>query len=186
MKVRPSVIALTAAWLLPGCVGDSVAGSTNEGSIDCAIEFQIAAVSGLKQDDRLNDGDWRIAASCVLPVHSDGGPGHVVCNTDGTIVDIQWADVRLVDDGKSIAFGDCRWAIRNRIDRRDGVSHTIGGQSPNDTTYFSTDFQWLASCELDTALRQRSGRRLVIRGRLLPEAPPAQPLNLADMTGLSR
>jgi hypothetical protein len=150
-------------------------------------EVQITVVSGRKPGDNMKDGDWRVAASCVLLIRSTGGPGYVVSNTDGTIVRIRWSDVRLIRDG--IEFDGFDWALDNRIVHRDGVSHGFSGsfgrtEAVRDKRHFGTDFEWLGSCEIDTALRQQSDRRLVIRGRMLPETPPARPLNLAEMTGL--
>jgi hypothetical protein len=187
MKALTSVIAVMAVLLMSGCGGDSAAGSGNAVAIDCAIEIQIAVVSGLKPGYKMTDGNWRVAAACVLPVHSTGGPGHVLSNTDGTIIELQWSDVRLIHDGTFIAFGGCEWAIKNRIDRRDGVKQIVGGRLLNNTTNFGTqsEWEWLGSCDLDTAGEIQSDRKLVIRARFLPKAPPAQPLKLAEMTGLS-
>lgn len=190
MKALTSIIAPVAMLLLSGCGGATVAESENAVAIDCAIEIQIAVVSGRETVGDLNEGDWRVAAACVLPVHSTGGPGHVICNTDGAIIEIKWSDVRLLNNDSDIAFDGFDWRIHNPLDRRDGVSQTIGWSGADDTESFSTDFYWLATCELDTmlsdeALREQSDRRLIIRGRLLPETPPAQPLDLAELTELS-
>lgn len=182
MKELSSVTALTAVLMLSGCGGDSAAESRNVVAIDCAIEIQIAVVTGRKPGAEITDGDWRVAATCVLPVHSTDGSGHVVSNTDGTIIELRWTDVRLMHGGKRIEFGGGQWQIRNRIDRRDNTSQTFGGGVSNPPLSFGTDFEWLGSCDLDTAGKIQSDRKLVIRGRFLPEAPPAQPLNLAELT----
>lgn len=184
MKELSSAIALTAVLMLSGCGGGSAAESRNAASIDCAIEIQIAVVSGMKPGDSINDGDWHVAAGCVLPVHSTGGPGHVVSNTDGTIIELLWNDVRMMHYGKRIEFGGGQWRIRNRIDRRDGISQTLGGGVSNPPLSFGTDFEWLGACEIDTGLTERTGHRLVIRGRMLPKTPPALPLNLEERAGL--
>ena len=57
----------------------------------------------------MTDGDWRVAATCVLPVHSTGGPGHVVSNTDGTIIELQWGDVRMIHNIRlpDVACAEC-------------------------------------------------------------------------------
>ena len=183
MKELSSVIALMAV-LLSGCGGDSAAASKNAASIDCAIEIQIAVVSGLKPGHKQTDGDWHVAAACVLPVRSTGGPGHVVSNTDGTIIELQWSDVRLSDNGKFIAFGGCEWEIKNRIDSRDGNRWTLGRGVVNNTTNFGTDSEWnwlVGPVTLDSGL---SDRKFVIRGRMLPKALLTQPLKLEEMAGL--
>lgn len=182
MKTLSSAVALMALLLLPGCGGDSDAASKNALTIDCAIEIQIAVVSGLQPGFEITDGDWRVAATCVLPVQSTGGPGHVVSNNDGAIMELKWDNVCTKFGGKRMEFGGGQWFIRNRIDRRDGVSQTLGGGISNPPLSFSTDFEWLGSCDLDTDGRSKSDRMLVIRGRVLPKAPPAQPLNLAELT----
>ena len=189
MKELFSVIALMAVWL-SGCGGGSTAGSSDAVTIDCAVEIQIAVVSGRKPGDTINEGDWRVAAACVLPVRSTGGPGHVVSSTDGAVIELQWSDVLMIHGGKMIAFSDCEWRLRNRVNRRDGVSHGFGGRLLNNTRNFGKEFEWISSVEIDTTLsdktlREQSDRSLVIRGRLLPEAPPAEPLDLAALTGLA-
>ena len=183
MKELSSVIAVLAMLVLSGCGGESAASPENADSIDCAVEIQIAVVSGRKPGDEITEGDWRVAAACALPVHSTGGPGHVMSNTNGTIIELQWTDVRMMPDGKRIEFGGGRWRIRNRIDRRDGNSQTLAGGASNPPLSFATDFEWLGSCDLDTAGEQDSDRKLVIRGRLLPKVPPARPLNLEEAVG---
>ena len=183
MKSLPPLIALVGMLLLPGCGVESAAESENAVTIDCAIEVQIAVVSGLEAGYKMDDGDWQIAATCVFSVQSAGGPGHVVCNTDGTIMELQWNDVRMTHYGKRITFGGGQWWIRNRIERSDGVSHTVGGGVSNPPLSFGTDFDWLATCEIDTGLTERTGRRLVIRGRMLPKTPPVLPLILEERTG---
>ena len=173
-----------AVLLLSGCGGETAAESKNTATIDCAIEIQICVVAGLKPGYTIDDGDWYVAAACVLPVHSKGGRGHVISKTDGTITELQWNDVRLMRHGNYIQFDGGQWRIRNRIDRRDGTSQTLGGGVSSPPLSFGTDFDWLASCEIDTGLSKRTGRKLVIRGRILPESPPVLPLNLEEQAGL--
>jgi hypothetical protein len=173
-----------AVLLLSGCGGESAAESKNTATIDCAIEIQIVVVSALKPGYKINDGDWHVAAACVLPVHSTGGTGHIISNANGTIIELQWDDVRIMHNGKRIEFAGGQWRIRNRIDRRDGISQTLGGGASSPPLSFGTDFEWLASCEIDTGLSERTGRKLVIRGRMLPKTPPALPLNLEERAGL--
>lgn len=181
MKMVLSVLTL-GVTLISGCAGESTASSTNSDSIDCAIEVQIAVVSGLKSGQRAADGNWSVAASCVLPVQSTGGAGVVVSNTDGTIVRIRWQDVRRGWNG--LQFDGFEWSIENRIDRRDGTSMTLNGQQVNTSMQFGPEFEWLADCEIDTGGLPRTGRRLVTRGRLLPVPPAASPLHLEEMAGL--
>ena len=76
--------------------------------------------------------------------------------------------------------GGGQWRIRNRIDRRDGVSQTIGGGVSHPPPSFGPDFEWLASCEIDTMLAEPTGRKLVVRGRLLPDEPATKPLSLSN------
>ena len=182
VKTFTSFLILAAALALSGCASETAASSNTRNIVDCAIEIQIAVVSGQKPGHKMSDGDWAIAASCVLPVQSTGGPGSVVCSTDGTIIRIRWQDVRQRQN--RVEFGSFEWTVGNRIDRRDGTSQTLGGQLVNAPTPFGTEFEWLADCEIDTGLAQRTGRRLVIRGRLLPEPPSASPLKLEEMAGL--
>ncbi len=178
MNKLSSLILLTAV-MLSGC-GRNPVQPTTESSINCAVEIQIAVVSGLNEGDPMDDGEWRVAASCILPVHSTGGPGHVVCNTDGTVIELQWDDVQMTHAGKRIRLGGGQWRIRNRIDRRDGVSQTIGGGVSHPPPSFGPDFEWLASCEIDTMLAEPTGRKLVVRGRLLPDEPATKPLSLSN------
>lgn len=185
MKELSSVIALTAMLILSGCSGDFDARSRNAVDIECAVEIQIAVVSGRKPGDEITDGDWSVAAACVLPIHSTGGPGHVVSNNNGAIIELQWNNVHMMHDGKYVEFGDGQWRIRNRIDRRDGTSQGFGGGVSTPPLSFGNDFDWLSSCDLDTADDVQSDRKLVIRGRLLRAVPPAEPLNLAVLTGSS-
>ena len=86
--------------------------------------------------------------------------------------------------GNYIQFDGGQWRIRNRIDRRDGNSQTLGGGVSSPPLSFGTDFDWLASCEIDTGLTERTGRKLVIRGRMLPKTPPVPPLKLERWAGL--
>ena len=173
-----SLLILLAAVMLSGCGRNSVQPAT-ESSINCAVEIQIAVVSGLNEGDEMDDGEWHVAASCVLPVHSTGGPGHVVCKTDGTVIELQWDDIKMTHAGNRIRLEGGQWRIRNRIDRRDGVSQTIGGGESHPPPSFGPDFEWLASCEIDTMLAAPTGRKLVVRGRLLPDEPTIEPLNLS-------
>jgi hypothetical protein len=133
----------------------------------------------------MSDGEWHVAATCVLPVHSSGGPGHVVSNTNGTIIELNWNDVRMIHNGRRIKFEGGKWRIINRIDRRDGVSQTVAGGPSRPEMSIGMEFEWLASCEIDTALTERTGHRLVIRGRMLPETPAALPLKLEERAGLA-
>jgi hypothetical protein len=96
-KLSPLILLMPV--LLSGCGRKSLQ-STTESSINCAVEIQIAVVSGLNEGDKLDDGEWQVAASCILPVHSTGGPGHVVCNTDGTVIELQWEDVQMTHAGE--------------------------------------------------------------------------------------
>jgi hypothetical protein len=166
----------------------AAADSRNAVTIDCAIEIQIAVVTDLKPGHKMTDGDWHVAAACVLPVRSTGGPGHVVSNTDGTIIELQWSDVRLIHDGKWIAFDDFEYVIRNRIDCRSGTSYSnLGSRQLNSPRTFPTDSEWYwiaGKVGLAPASREPFDRWLVIRGRYLPKAPPAQPLHLEEMAGL--
>ena len=162
----------------------ATAGSTAAANIDCAVEMQIAVVSGLKPDDNISDGEWHLAATGILPVRSSGGPGHVVSNTNGVVIELQWDDVRMTHDGKRIKFDGGKWRIMNRIDRRDGVSQTVEGGPSRPALNIGMEFEWLASCEIDTMFTERAGRRLVIRARVLPETPSAPPLKLEERAGL--
>lgn len=182
MKAMPLLLIANVLSLHSGCGCGAAAESDAAVAIDSAVEIQIAVVSGLKEGDSITDGDWRIAATCVLPVHSTGGPGHVVSNTDGTIIELQWSDVRRTHQGKFIEFDDGQWRIRNRIARRDNVIQSVGGGVSNPPLSFGADPGWLASCDLDTAGAMESERKLVIRGRLLQKTPPPNVLNLAEMT----
>ncbi len=73
MNKLSSLILLTAVML--SCCGRNPVQPTTESSINCAVEIQIAVVSGLNEGDKMDDGEWHVAASCILPVHSTGGPG---------------------------------------------------------------------------------------------------------------
>jgi hypothetical protein len=172
-------LILLATVMLSGC-GRNPVQPTTESSINCAVEIQIAVVSGLNEGDSMDDGEWHVATSCVLPVRSTGGPGHVVCKTDGTVIELQWDDVQMTDAGNRIRLEGGQWQIRNRIVRRDGVSQTIGGGVSHPPPSFGPDFEWLAACEIDTMLAEPTGRKLVVRGRLLPDAPTIEPLNLSN------
>ena len=127
-------------------------------------------------------GKWKVAASGVLPIRTTGGAGSVVANTDGTVIELHWTDVRTLENGKAISFDNCEWVIKNRIDRADGVSQNVGGRKISGPRRFTTDFDWLASCDLDIDAKSESDRRLVIRGRMLPESPELQPLDLEKLT----
>jgi len=187
MRKLQAAITLFGMLLLSGCGGESIADSRSAVTVDRAIEVQLAVVSRQEPGDNQNDRDWQIVSAWVLPVRSTGGPGTVVSNTDGTIIRIEWSAVRLTQKG--IMFDGFRWAIDNRIDRRDGVSHVL--QSSNDKSetashqqqFFGSDFEWLGSVELDTATKGPTGRTLVIRGRMLPRVPSSRPIQLAELTG---
>ena len=184
MKELFSAIALLSVLLLTGCSAKSAASSKVASGINSTLEIQITVLSGFKPGK--TDGDSHVAASCVLPVHSTGGPGHVVCNTDGTMIELQWSGVRLIEDGSVIEFDGFEWGIKNRIDRRDGVKMSkLGHRELDQTTNFGTDFRWLAACQLDTASRHKSDRQFVIRGRMLLKAPPVPSLNLEELAGLA-
>lgn len=185
MKSLYSAMALMSVLPLSGCGGNSAAVPQNA-NIDCAVEIQLAVVTDWNPEEDLQSGDWEVAASWVFPVDS-AGPGHVVCNTDGAIIELEWSDVHTSNDGTEIGFDGFGWKIQNRIDRRDDVSQTLGGRELNGTRGFDTDFMPFSSNELDTALdddelRQQSDRSLVIRGRVLPAAPAAEPLRLGELT----
>lgn len=182
MNRKIFTIAILTALSLGGCTEYSNQKDESPLSINCAIEIQVAVVSGRGKNATIDEGEWRVAARCLLPITSSGGSGHVISSTDGTIVEMKWDRVQMSDDGTRIVFSDCEWAIRNQIERRDGVSQRVGGRRLSPPLVFGSEFDWLATCEIDTAGEQKSDRRLVIRGRLLPEAPTPPPLKLADLT----
>lgn len=175
-------MTISTAFALGGCEEPSNRNAENPRSVDCAIEIQVAVVSGRGENAPLDEGDWRVAAQCILPITSSGGPGHVVSSTDGTIVELRWDGVRMDGDGTGIVFNELEWQLRNQIERRDGVSQRVGIRRLDPPRVFRSEFDWLATCELDTAGELKSDRRLVIRGRVLPEAPTPTPINLEDLT----
>ena len=179
-----ATLMMVPLTILPAMISGVVQKQVSN-SVDCALEFQIAVKSSASQPgEDINTGQWDVAAECVIPIRSDGGPGQAVSNSDGAVIRMSWSSVRLMNDG--IRFEELAWNIENPIERRDGVTHTgIGGQriAPS-STWMGEEFEWLAAVELDTMSQTPSDRQLVFRVRYLAEAPDPKPLNIAQLTAL--
>lgn len=188
MKIISSNTAIIAFLLLSGCRSESEVWVAKTGGTDCAIEVQIAVRSEpYRQGDNMNDGDFRVVSSNVLPIHSVGGPSSVVCNQDGVIVEIQWDDVRLLqtrvdqhhNPETQISFDNLRFVIKNQLVRPDGIKHRI--DSGPDSQTLSTEFDLMFSPITFSATGDEYERALVIRARLLPHDEPANPLVISQM-----
>jgi len=191
MNTISSAIAIITLVLLSGCRSESAVSKEGEGTVDRAVDFQIAVRSNpYGQGDSLNEGEFLVVSSNVLPIHSTGGPGHVVCNHDGVIMELQWEGVRLfqtrIDQHHSpdtrIAFDNCRFVIKNQLVYPDGQSHRLGS-AVRDSLNLNTEFDFMFSPLTFSSGVEEKEHALVIRGRLLPQAKPAKPLTIPKMSG---
>ena len=187
MNTISSAIAIITLVLLSGCRSESAVSKEGEGTVDRAVDFQIAVRSNpYGQGDSLNEGEFLVVSSNVLPIHSTGGPGHVVCNHDGVIMELQWEGVRLfqtrIDQHHSpdtrIAFDNCRFVIKNQL-VFGGTSHGIGSETPSRN--FNTEFDWMYGPVTFPSGVDDDVIVLVIRGRLLPQPESARPLTIPQM-----
>lgn len=178
-SLRP-LLATCPVLLILGCSSGSAGPDSHAAPIDVVVEIQVAVVSGLSEGDSNDDGTWEVATDWVLPIRSSGGPGHVVCNHDGMILELSWDDVTTIDHVQRLKFDGGEWRIVNPIQRGDWTTNRLAGGKSSPPLSFGNDFDWLVSCEIDTKRPESDRRRLVVRGRLLPQNPPVQPLVLSD------
>jgi len=185
MKIVSSALAHITLVLLSGCGGESTPVFRDAGPINCSIEIQIAVRSQpYRKGDGMNEGDFLVVSSNIFPIHSTGGPGHVVCNSDGVVMEIKWDEVQLLESRmnqhhsfeKTISFDNFRLQIHNQIVRPDGVSHSFHG-SPNSLA-LSTEFGLIQTPLAFSSSAEKKERALIIRARLLPKAKPAKSLTI--------
>lgn len=172
----------------PLCIRLVAADSKNAGTIDCAIEIQISVRSEpYKPGDVIKDGDFFVVSSNVFPIHSTGGAGHVVGNSNGVIMEVEWDAVRLLErrhdqhhsPEKQIVFDNFRFHIKNPIVLPNGSSYPKGISSGGEPrTALLTEFDLpFAMVPFGPSL-EKNERALVIRARLLPKIEPAKPLTI--------
>ncbi len=149
------------------------------------MEVEIAVRSEpYRPGDRIDEGDFSVVSSSVIPIGSTGGPARIVCNTDSVVFELEWRDVQLFKSRKDqhsepnarLSFHDCRFRIKNQIVRPDGVAHQLSMRS--DLT-LDQSFDPIFS-PLTFSSDGGDERTLVIRARLVPEAPATKPLPLAS------
>lgn len=181
------VYSATAVILLvlTGCSSQSDLWTEKAGDVDTAIEVEIAIRSHpFEPGDAINEGEFVVVSSNVIPIRSTGGPGHTISDSDGVIMELQWDDVRLLQSRidqhhpsvSRISFENIRFNIQNQLVRPDGVTHRLGA-GPDSLTLDST-FDPIMSPLNFSAPADDAERTLVIRARLLTEPPPARPLSL--------
>jgi len=188
MKILSSVLALITLVLFSGCDGESSSVSRDTGSIDCAIEIQIAVrVQPYREGDGMNEGEFLVVSSNVFPIRSTGGPGHAICNSDGAVMEIEWSSVQMLQSRKDqhhrfkkrIAFGDFRFELNNQVVRPDGVSHGFGS-NPGSLT-LTTEFDVTQGPVTFSSGAGRNDHALLVRSRLLAKNKTANPLVIPQM-----
>lgn len=190
MKQALSITATIAFVLLCGCERESEVWIEDSGSHESGVEVQIAVRSDPYQlGDSVNEGDFSIVTACLLPIGPTGGPGHAICNQDGTIVEMNWRGVTVLKTRldqhhpakRQIRFDNFRFAIRNEIVRPDGTRHRVSSGTASQT--FGTDFEWLISPITFSSEEGKNVQALVVRARFLPEIEPAKPLPISPPAG---
>ena len=191
MKIVSSAFAHVTLVLLSGCGGESTSVFRDAGAINCSIEIQIAVRSQpYRTGDGMNEGDFLVVSSNIFPIRSTGGPGHVVCNSDGVIMEIQWDGVQLLESRidqhhsfeKRISFDNFRFQLNNQIVRPDGVSHRFGS-GPRLLT-LSTEFDLTHGPMTFSSRTGKEERALMVRARLT-KTEPAKPLAIPQTPELS-
>lgn len=184
MKPIYSATAI-ALLVLSGCSSQSDVWTEKSGDIDTAIEVEIAVRShSFERGDAINEGKFFVVSSNVIPIRSTGGPGHTLSDSDGVIVELQWDDVRLLQNRLNqhaplesrVLFQNVRFNIHNQLVRPDGVTHSIGS-TPASLTLDGT-FDPIVSPLTFSSPADDVQRALLIRARLLTEELPAKPLSL--------
>lgn len=194
MKLVSSALAYITLVLLSGCGTETSSAVRDAGLIDCAIEIQIAVrVQPYREGDGLsmNEGDFLVVSSNVFPIRSKGGSGHVVCNSDGAVMDIEWSSVRLIKSRKDqhhsfekrIIFDDFRFQLNNQVVRPDGVSHGFGS-GPGSLT-LTKEFDITQGPATFSSGVEEKDHALLVRARLLPSIKPAEPLAIPQMSEVS-
>ena len=190
MKQLSVALLITALASISGCQPVTSAELRNETDIHCNIEIQIAVRSEpYKTGDAVNSGKYHVLSSNLFPIHSIGGSGHVVSNTNGTIIEICWNKVQLItfDGEKRVQFDDFSYVIKNQIQPPDGINHRFGSSTKSMT--LNTEFDWLQSPLAYAVSGQRRSqnrdnhRSLVVRGRLLKKVAAAKPLRISASAG---
>lgn len=152
---------------------------------DSCLEFQIALrMTPLNAGDGCNVGEFKVITSNIVPVHREGGPGHVVSDVNGVFVEMHWSDVEPVGE-TGVNFTDFRWRIHNRLLCSDSETRKWAGWSgrisPN-TQGFSTEFDALVSPVSIHPESHRGGGLLppilFLRCRWLPSLPKAPDIDL--------
>ena len=185
-KFTAAASAAICLMAISGCGEQSSAWAPTPGPIDCAVEVQIAVRSQpYSHGDAINDGDFDVLSTNVLPIKSDGGTGHIVSKNEKSVVELSWDAVKLTQKRKDqhhapifqIAFENCQFNIKNEIVRPDGTSHGLGTETA--TWVVTEDFDPKFSPITFTAA-DGTEQALVIRTRLLTQPTKAEPLDLAD------
>jgi hypothetical protein len=154
---------------------------------DSCLEFQVALrMTPLNVGDGYNDGEFKVITSNIVPIHREGGPGHVVSDVNGVIVEMQWSDVEPAGRN-GVNFTDFRWIIRNRLLCSDSEtrwwSDWSGRVSPN-TQGFSTEFDALVTPVSIHPKSHDSAERpppiLFLRCRWLPSLPKVPDIDLRN------
>lgn len=192
MKLVYSATAVTLL-VLAGCSNQSDLWAEKAGDVAAAIEVEIAIRSHpFEPGDAINEGEFFVVSSNVIPIRSTVGPGHAISSVDGVIMELQWDDVRLLQSRNDqyhryesrISFENVRFNIQNQLVRPDGVTH-LPGSGPDSLTLDGT-FHPIFSPLNFSSPADDGERALVIRARLLTEPPPARPLSLpVDNAGQS-
>ncbi len=179
-RLLSSALGIAVVSLLVGCGGKSIATPKPATNIDRSLELQIAVRSKPYQaGDEINDGEFRVLASNVLPIHSTGGPGGVLSETDGVLVEIAWSGVRLLGNDE-LRLTDFRWTIHNQLVEHDG-SRTIGWQGPSTQVFHSEYTPLLAPVSLRHTQEELSeSPMLVIRGRQVCDARTSRDIALEE------
>ena len=168
MKPTASLCIVTCLVLL-GC-RDADRG-VPDAEYDSMLQFQVGHTATREGATR-GSGGVHVAATCHVPVPSQGGPGHVLSYCGGLLVEMKWSGVRPLRDSPKpgLVFSDLRWRVGNRLMESSQDSRTLDGwHGPIEpgTSTFTEDYRLLVTpvSFRHTAKDAHKGPFLMVRAR---------------------
>ncbi len=170
MRTAISLCILLPIFLL-GCKDKGMNGSTAE--YESMLQFDVGCAD-TRNGAYNNTGDIHVAATCYVPVPSQGGPGHVLSYCNDLLVEVKWSKVepfRHVSK-PGVVFTDLRWRIGNRLREDVGTTRTFGWTGPinPNTKGFSQDYETLTTAVSfnHSSTDPNDGPFLMLRARWVP------------------
>ncbi len=179
-----AAVATICVTAITGCGEQSSAWMPSPGPIDCEVEVQIAVRSQpYSEGDVINDGNFKVLSTTILPIKSNGGRGHVVSKNDEAVVELHWDAVTVSQMRKDqhhepklqIEFENCRLEIKNDIVRPDGTSHRLGAES---ASWIAGEDYELKFSPITFTADDDNERAIVVRTRLIKQATKAASIDV--------